>query len=223
MKKRLLALLMCTVMVFTLVACSTGGIVDLDHDHAVPLVEGPGESTDPPATTTCTNHVWGAENARYYGPGENCLYGETWVYYKICTICGATSEVAYRPKPSTTKGSHQYVTVREDYTCPDHPYIEQRCSVCGDVKETPGGHSWSKWTAIDGSCDNGESRTCSYCHQTETQSASHYWLSQTSVPATCTEPEQITQRCSKCGQTRIVDGQPALGHGLHRRPEVRPL
>ena len=221
MKKRLLALLMCTVMVFTLVACSTGGIVDLDHDHDVPLADDPGEPTGAPASPTeapnsgpC-NHNWVTQSTTRT---DDCIYGVTEVAYQVCTICGEHQDLAYRPEGAAT-GHHDYQVVARDDSCPEHPYIKEKCSKCGTIKETSGGHVWSAWTAVGGSCDNGEIRTCSYCHKTETQSASHRWVSQTSVPATCTEAEQITQRCSRCGQTRTLDGQPKLGHNFRSLPD----
>ncbi len=154
----------------------------------------------------------------------DCVFGWSWIYYKVCTICGARTDIAYRPADYTDAvGSHSYGDpVITDNSCPENPTTEQVCSECGNTLIHYGGHSWSDW-AVDSEQSSPcggtqvQYRTCALCAQRETKTYQtpmrHSWGAETySHPGSCTEDGYSYHICTQCGAEEKFDVVKAPGH-----------
>ena len=136
---------------------------------------------------------------------------------RSCSRCEAT-ETETIP---TTEHKHEYVETTVDATCTTNGYTEHRCA-CGDyyVSDIPApGHSYTEWTEVTPATEEEEGveeRHCTVCGEgVETRSIPKlehkHNYTETVVEPTCTEPGYTEFKCD-CGDTRVEEGDAALGH-----------
>ena len=106
---------------------------------------------------------------------------------------------------------HEYDSVKTDPTCTEDGFTTYTCQDCGYSYTVAGeaatGHAFGDWESYN---DNQHIRHCEKCDETEL--ANHAFGDQIVVEPTCGEEGYTKQVCEACGQEKILETTPALGH-----------
>ena len=167
------------------------------------------------------HHSWGPSKMAVE---DTCYYGKCEATSQTCTVCGAKRYIIFRPLQGQgfekTGGTHTWVTSEYDSECPSHKTVEKRCSVCGAVETTLGGHNWTEGAIVGSStCTGGGTRvdTCSYCQEKITVNVptrgNHTWAVKETVEPTCTQNGYQVVICTVCQtESTVATNMKATGH-----------
>ena len=136
-----------------------------------------------------------------------------------CSVCGHTYKDGEKQALGHDYGN--YVS-NNDTTCDKDGTLTATCSRCSDTvtvtdKGSSKGHLYGSWKITkDATCteDGEETRTCLNCPATETKVvvAWGHKYQTTETQPTCTKGGGTIHKCSHCGDVRIENEKPALGH-----------
>ena len=198
MKKKLLSLLLCALLVCAVMAVPGGAA----------------------AAGGCETHNFVESTVKM----DLCTYGLSEVHVSTCQTCGFSYMTAVRPDNASgwPNGSHSWTVETTAGVCSAHPATVRECSKC-QLKElvSLGGHQWSDWVTqpSDNVCTQATTKTRSCaCGAVETRQVGgfgHSWTVVSISAATCTEPGKTVQRCTVCNTQEEVITSPALGHQFH--------
>ena len=169
--KRLIAILLCLVMLLSLAACGNDDTQSTDP------------STEPSQTTTETTEAQTDETTEPTTEPTECSheYKDSVTTEATCTAEGVKTFTCTKCGDSYTEAIEKSEHTYKDATCTD----AKTCSACGATEGEALGHSYNKAT-----CTKAE--TCSRCGSTKGSALGHNYKD-----ATCTTPKT----CSRCGAT----------------------
>ena len=106
---------------------------------------------------------------------------------------------------------HEFEAVKTAATCTEDGFITYTCQDCGYSYTVAGdaatGHTFGNWEPYN---EDQHIRHCENCDETEL--ANHVFGDSVVVEPTCDEDGCTKQVCQTCGQEKILETTPALGH-----------
>lgn len=185
----------------------------------------------------CSGNKPGAESSEPATSQKESAHKHSWGEWKetkapTCTEKGEkerTCECGEKQTQAVSAAGHKYVkddAKSQDATCTEGGKLVEKCSVCGNEKETATealGHDLVKAEdqtgAVTPTCEDPgtEIQECSRCHEKTTvdvEATGHTWGETTwTKEATCTDPSEGSHKCETCNKEEAVS-EPALGHDV---------